>query len=114
MSTSYRFSLGPWNIHPGADPFGPPVRPPVSFDDVLGAAIDLGFAAVQFHDDDVKSELDGGGPEMMRKSKEAKTHQKRSRNQAKNKAETKQKNMMISMLLNFDGTDSGADADDDD
>ena len=23
----YRFSFGPWNIHEGADPFGPPVRP---------------------------------------------------------------------------------------
>jgi len=23
---AYRFSFGPWNIHEGADPFGPPVR----------------------------------------------------------------------------------------
>ncbi|HEY6287218.1 MAG TPA: hypothetical protein VIX20_16250 [Ktedonobacteraceae bacterium] len=23
----YRFSFGPWNIHEGAGPFGPPVRP---------------------------------------------------------------------------------------
>ena len=23
----YRFSFGPWNIHEGADPFGPEVRP---------------------------------------------------------------------------------------
>ncbi len=22
----YRFSFGPWNIHTGADPFGPAVR----------------------------------------------------------------------------------------
>ena len=26
---NYRFSFGPWNIHEGADPFGPPVRPSV-------------------------------------------------------------------------------------
>jgi len=28
----YRFSFGPWNIHEGADPFGPTVRPAVLFD----------------------------------------------------------------------------------
>jgi hypothetical protein len=22
----FKFSVGPWNLHPGADPFGPPVR----------------------------------------------------------------------------------------
>ena len=27
MQGSFRFSFGPWNIHEGADPFGPPVRP---------------------------------------------------------------------------------------
>ncbi len=26
MSGVYRFSFGPWNIHEGAEPFGPPVR----------------------------------------------------------------------------------------
>ena len=31
MSTNYRFSFGPWNIHSGADPFGPPVRDEFSF-----------------------------------------------------------------------------------
>ena len=28
----YRFSFGPWNIHEGADPFGPEVRPSVAFE----------------------------------------------------------------------------------
>ena len=27
----YRFSFGPWNIHEGADPFGPEVRPSLTF-----------------------------------------------------------------------------------
>ncbi len=31
----YRFSFGPWNIHEGADPFGPAVRPSRTFDDKL-------------------------------------------------------------------------------
>jgi len=48
----YRFSFGPWNIHEGADPFGPPVRPSIAFDKKLEAYKRLGFDAVQFHDDD--------------------------------------------------------------
>jgi len=48
----YRFSFGPWNIHEGADPFGPPVRPTVEFAKKLKVYKQLGFDAVQFHDDD--------------------------------------------------------------
>ncbi len=48
----YRFSFGPWNIHEGADPFGPPVRASRSFADKLKVYDELGFDAVQFHDDD--------------------------------------------------------------
>ncbi|OHB80813.1 MAG: xylose isomerase [Planctomycetes bacterium RBG_16_64_10] len=58
MSDDYRFSFGPWNIHEGADPFGPPVRPPVPFADKLAAYKRLGFAAVQLHDDDAVADLD--------------------------------------------------------
>ena len=54
----YRFSFGPWNIHEGADPFGPPVRPTISFDEKLAVYKELGFDAVQFHDDDAVPELD--------------------------------------------------------
>ena len=43
----YRFSFGPWNIHEGADPFGPPVRPPVDFDDKLAVYKELVFDAAQ-------------------------------------------------------------------
>lgn len=65
MAAPYRFSLGPWNIHPGADPFGPPVRPPVAFDDVLRAAVDLGFSGIQFHDDDAVPNLENLAPEAV-------------------------------------------------
>lgn len=62
----YRFSFGPWNIHQGADPFGPPCRPPVKFDDKLSVYKDLGFDAVQFHDDDAVPELDDLSPAQIR------------------------------------------------
>jgi len=55
----YKFSFGPWNIHEGADPFGPGVRPSRTFDQKLAVYKELGFDAVQFHDDDAVPDLDG-------------------------------------------------------
>jgi xylose isomerase len=54
----YRFSFGPWNISEGADPFGPTVRPAIRFEEKLKIYQDLGYDAVQFHDDDAVPDLD--------------------------------------------------------
>ena len=62
----YQFSFGPWNIHSGADPFGPPVRAERSFADKLGEYKKLGFDAVQFHDDDAVPNLDDLSPAQIR------------------------------------------------
>ena len=62
----YQFSFGPWNIHEGADPFGPPVRPSRSFADKLGVYGELGFDAVQFHDDDAVPAPDELTPAQLR------------------------------------------------
>jgi xylose isomerase len=59
MPTEYRFSFGPWNIHEGADPFGPPVRPSLEFAHKLRMYKKLGFDGVQFHDDDAVPNLEG-------------------------------------------------------
>ncbi len=61
----YRFSFGPWNIHEGADPFGPPVRPSRSFEEKLATYRELGFDAVQFHDDDAVPGLDELSPAQI-------------------------------------------------
>ena len=65
----FRFSFGPWNIHEGADVFGPPVRKPMEFAKKLKLYKKLGFDAVQFHDDDAVAsvevphdQIDQGGP----------------------------------------------------
>jgi xylose isomerase len=58
MLTQYRFSFGPWNIHSGADPFGPEVRDEFTFAEKLEFYKKLGFDGVQFHDDDVVSNAD--------------------------------------------------------
>jgi len=52
QKSDFRFSAGPWNLHPGADPFGPAVRPDREFAAILKLYKDLGFDYVQFHDDD--------------------------------------------------------------
>lgn len=58
MSDSpYTFSFGPWNIHEGADPFGPEVRPSISFADKLNRYKEMGFDGVQFHDDDAVPDI---------------------------------------------------------
>ena len=57
MQGTFRFSFGPWNIHEGADPFGPPVRPTVPFVEKLKSYKKLGFDGVQFHDDDAVPNL---------------------------------------------------------
>jgi xylose isomerase len=62
----YSFSFGPWNIHEGADPFGPPVRPSQSFEAKLSTYGELGFDAVQFHDDDVVPDLENLKPAQIR------------------------------------------------
>ncbi len=53
----YKFSFGPWNIHEGADPFGPSVRKSFSLEEKLGVYKKLGFDGVQFHDDDAVPNL---------------------------------------------------------
>ena len=63
----YRFSFGPWNIHEGADPFGPAVRTPVAFARKLKVYKQLGFAGVQFHDDDAVPGLDDLSGRVVRK-----------------------------------------------
>ena len=57
MAGEYRFTFGPWNIHEGADPFGPTVRESVVFAEKLKLYKQLGFEGVQFHDDDAVPEM---------------------------------------------------------
>ena len=62
--TRYRFSFGPWNVHTGADPFGPPVREEFTFEQKMKMYRKLGFEGVQFHDDDVVP-AEWGGQKMV-------------------------------------------------
>lgn len=57
MQGTFRFSFGPWNIHEGADPFGPAVRDSIAFGSKLELYKGLGFDGVQFHDDDAVPDM---------------------------------------------------------
>jgi xylose isomerase len=65
MAGQFKFTFGPWNIHEGADPFGPEVRETIKFGEKLTMYKDLGFDGVQFHDDDAVPHLNNLKPEQI-------------------------------------------------
>jgi xylose isomerase len=67
MAGEYRFSFGPWNIHEGADPFGPTVRSSVAFAKKVRMYKQLGFDGVQFHDDDAVPDMEKLTPAQITK-----------------------------------------------
>jgi xylose isomerase len=67
MAGEYRFSFGPWNIHEGADPFGPTVRSSVAFAKKVRMYKQFGFDGVQFHDDDAVPDMEKLTPAQVTK-----------------------------------------------
>lgn len=61
----FAFSAGPWNVHTGADSYGPPVRADIPLEDKLRKFSELGFSAVQFHDDDAVPDINRYTPEEI-------------------------------------------------
>jgi xylose isomerase len=58
MENNYRFSVGPWNISEGRDPYGPETRPAKDLAWKLEKIKAGGFDAVMFHDDDIVPDID--------------------------------------------------------
>ena len=48
----FKFSVGPWNVHEGADAYGPATRETIPMEEKIRKFKEIGFDAVQFHDDD--------------------------------------------------------------
>ncbi len=51
--SNFKFSVGPWNVHTGADSYGPATRNEIAFEEKIKRFAEIGFSAIQFHDDDV-------------------------------------------------------------
>jgi len=71
MAGKYKFTFGPWNIHEGADPFGPDVRKKLEFDQKLEFYKTLGYDGVQFHDDDAVPNIDAADASQIQKEAKA-------------------------------------------
>lgn len=53
----FKYSAGPWNVHAGADSYGPATRKEISLEEKIKRFSEIGFSAVQFHDDDAVPNL---------------------------------------------------------
>jgi len=56
-TTNFKYSVGPWNVHEGADAFGPEVRSTIPTDAKLRKFKEIGFTGIQFHDDDAVPDI---------------------------------------------------------
>jgi xylose isomerase len=72
QNAQFRFSFGPWNIHEGADVFGPAVRATRPFSEKLAVYRSLGFEGIQFHDDDAVPSVDVPHEQMIKEAREMK------------------------------------------
>ena len=71
--SQFKFSVGPWNVHEGADAFGPEVRKTIAFEKKVENFKKIGFDAVQFHDDDAVPEMNNlNDAQIQAKAKEVK------------------------------------------
>jgi xylose isomerase len=72
--SQFRFSAGPWNVHEGRDAFGPEVRPTIPFAEKVKKFREIGFSAVQFHDDDAVPDMnDLSEAEIRQRARQVKT-----------------------------------------
>lgn len=65
--SQFKFSVGPWNVHEGADAFGPEVRHTIAFEKKVERFKKIGFDAVQFHDDDAVPNINELSDSQIRK-----------------------------------------------
>ena len=71
--SKFKFSVGPWNVHTGADSYGPETRLPIDLESKFAMFKELGFDAVQFHDDDAVPNINDYTEEEIRaKAREVK------------------------------------------
>lgn len=69
----FKFSVGPWNVHAGADTYGPATRNEIDFEEKVKKFAQLGFSAIQFHDDDAIPNInDYTEEEIIEKAKDLK------------------------------------------
>ena len=66
--SQFKFSVGPWNVHEGADAFGPDVRTSIPFEEKVKKFKEIGMDAVQFHDDDAVPEMNSMNEKQIKEA----------------------------------------------
>lgn len=61
----FKFSVGPWNVHEGADAYGPATRETIPMEEKIKKFKEMGFDAVQFHDDDAVPNMNNLSDEQI-------------------------------------------------
>ena len=74
--TKFKFSVGPWNVYTGADSYGPSTRRDIPAEEKYKRFAELGFSAVQFHDDDAVPNINDYTEEEI-KGEGARTEERR-------------------------------------
>ena len=64
--SKFKFTVGPWNVHTGADSYGPETRRAVDLESKFARFAELGFSAVQFHDDDAVPDINSLSEEEIK------------------------------------------------
>lgn len=64
--SKFKFTVGPWNVHTGADSYGPETRDDIGLEKKFKRFSELGFSAVQFHDDDVVPNINNYSEEEIK------------------------------------------------
>jgi len=64
--SQFKFSVGPWNVHSGADSYGPATRKEIPMEEKIARFAQMGFDAVQFHDDDAVPNLNNLSEEEIK------------------------------------------------
>lgn len=64
--SKFKFTVGPWNVHTGADSYGPETRKAISLEEKFKKFAELGFSAVQFHDDDAVPDMNNMTEEQIK------------------------------------------------
>lgn len=62
----FRFTTGPWNVAEGVDMYGPATRKPLTLEEKVARFAEMGFSAVQFHDDDAVPDISAKSEDEIR------------------------------------------------
>lgn len=62
----FRFTVGPWNVAEGTDVYGPATRASISLEEKVERFAEMGFSAIQFHDDDAVPDISSKSTDQIR------------------------------------------------